>query len=86
MLLSEISSRSRLLKKIALTRTSVRWVRVGIDPAIWIAGDRHVVLFPRAAPRLAGHVLVWQHGNLTLRLEGADLTLRDALTLAENID
>lgn len=85
-LLSEISSRSRLLKKIALTRTSVRWVRVGIDPAIWIAGDRHVVLFPRAAPRLAGHVLVWQHGNLTLRLEGADLTLRDALTLAENID
>src|SRR5947207_5311133 len=30
-LLSEISSRSRLLKKIALPSTSVRWLRVGND-------------------------------------------------------
>ncbi len=84
-LLSEISSRSSLVKKIALTSTNVRWVRVGSDPAIWIAGDKHVVLFPRAAPRLAGHVLVWLHGSLTLRLEGAHLTLHSALTLAEKI-
>jgi hypothetical protein len=85
-LLSELSSRSYLLKKIAASSTSARWVRVGNDPALWIAGDRHVVVFPQAAPRLAGHVLVWQHGNLTLRLEGEHLTLRDALTLAERID
>ena len=85
-LLSELSSRSRLLKKIALTSTSVQWVRVGTDPAIWIAGDRHVVVFPHAVPQLAGNVLVWQHGNLTLRLEGAHLTLRDAETLAANIE
>jgi hypothetical protein len=82
-LLSEMSSHSRLLKKIAVASTSARWVRVGNDPAIWIVGNTHVVMFPRAAPRLAGNVLVWQHGNLTLRLEGAHLTLRDALTLAE---
>jgi hypothetical protein len=31
-------------------------------------------------------VLVWQHGNLTLRLEGAHQTLRDAETLAANIE
>jgi hypothetical protein len=85
-LLSETGSRSPLLKKIALTSTGVRWLRVGIDRAIWIAGDRHVVLFPRTAPRLAGHVLVWRHGNLTLRIEGAQLSLRDALTLAASID
>jgi hypothetical protein len=86
-LLSEINSaRTRLLKKIALTTTRARWVRVGNDPALWIAGDRHVVIFPQAVPRLAGNVLVWAHGDLTLRLEGAHLTLRDALTLAETID
>jgi hypothetical protein len=60
-------------------------MRVGNDPALWIAGDRHVVVFPHAAARLAGHVLVWQRGSLTLRLEGAHLTLRDALKLVETI-
>jgi hypothetical protein len=85
-LLSELGSRSQLLKKIAVSSTSARWVRVGNDAALWIAGDRHVVVFPHAAARLAGHVLVWQRGNLTLRLEGEHLTLRDALTLAEKID
>jgi hypothetical protein len=84
-LLSEIGSGGRLLKKIAGSNTSVQWQRVGDDAGIWIAGDRHVVVFPHAAPQLAGHVLVWQPGNVTLRLEGADLTLRDALTLAEKI-
>jgi hypothetical protein len=85
-LLSEIGSGGRLLKKIAGSNTSVQWQRVGDDAAIWMAGDRHVVVFPHAAPQLAGHVLVWQDGNLTLRLEGAHLTLRDALALAEKIN
>jgi hypothetical protein len=84
-LLSEIGSHSRLLKKIALASRRIRWQRVGNEPAIWIT-DSHVVMFPHAAPRLAGQVLVWQHGNLTLRLEGAHLSLRDALTLAVEID
>jgi hypothetical protein len=86
-LLSEIgSSGTNLLKKIALTSTSFQWQKVGDDPAIWITGDKHVVVFPHAVPRLAGNVLVWQRGNLTLRLESAHLTLREALRLAERID
>jgi hypothetical protein len=84
-LLSEIGVGGASLKKIALTSTSVRWVQVGSAPAVWISGHEHVVVFPQAPPRLAGNVLVWQRGNLTLRLEGAHLTLRDAETLAENI-
>jgi len=31
-------------------------------------------------------VLVWRRDNLTLRLEGAHLTLQDAETLAANIE
>jgi hypothetical protein len=86
-LLSEIGvNGGTVLKKIALGSTNLRWVSVGNDPAVWMAGDGHVVVFPHAAARLAGHVLVWQRGNLTLRLEGAHLTLRDALALAEKID
>jgi len=85
-LLSELARRgSPTLKKVALASTNVRWVRVGNDPAIWMAGARHVVVFPHAAARLAGHVLIWQDGDLTLRLESAELTLRDALALAARI-
>jgi hypothetical protein len=85
-LLSEIGVGGASLKKIALTSTNFRWVQVGSDPAIWISGHEHVVVFPQAPPRLAGNVLVWRRDNLTLRLEGAHLTLRDAETLAENIE
>jgi hypothetical protein len=86
-LLSELASNgSPVLKKVVLTTASLRWVRVGNDPAIWISGDRHVAVFPHAPARLAGDVLVWQDGNLTLRLEGAHLSLRDALKLAQAID
>ena len=84
-LLSELRASGPVLKKIVLEGTSARWTRVGNDPALWIAGDRHVVMFPHAPPRLAGNVLVWQHGNVTLRLEGAHLTLGDALALAGKI-
>jgi hypothetical protein len=84
-LLSEINGGSPLLKKIALTTTNVRWVRIGHSPAIWIAGDRHVVVFPHAPARLAGHVLIWQRHDLTLRLEGEHLTLPDATRLAKTI-
>lgn len=86
LLLSEISSSdSRVLKKVVLTSTSFQWKKVGNDPAAWIAGGRHVVVFPHAPARVAGNVLVWQHRDLTLRLEGAHLTLRDALALAGKI-
>jgi hypothetical protein len=85
-LLGEIGSRGTdLLKKVAQTGTTYEWKRVGNDPAIWITGDQHVVVFPHAVPRLAGNVLIWERGNLTLRLEGRHLTLGDALKLAGKI-
>jgi hypothetical protein len=81
-LLSELDTGSGVfLKKIAGTRT-VTWVQVDSQPGLWFAGGEHVVVFPQAPPRLAGHVLVWQEGELTLRLEGARLTLAEAENIA----
>jgi hypothetical protein len=81
-LLSEMNTGSGVfLKKIAGAGT-VQWVQVGSEPALWFAGGQHVVVFPQAPPRLAGHVLVWQQGKLTLRLEGANLTLAEAKKIA----
>jgi hypothetical protein len=71
-----------LLKKVALTTTDVVPIRVGRDHGLWLSGRPHVFFEPGAPPRLAGNVLVWQHGNLTLRVEGRDLTLRRAQELA----
>jgi len=47
LLLSEIGVGGASLKKIALTSTNFRWVQVGSDPAIWISGHEHVVVFSR---------------------------------------
>jgi hypothetical protein len=74
-----------LLKKVAIVDTHLVRVRVGRDPGLWLSGHPHVFFGPEAAPRLAGNVLVWQHGDLTLRLEGRDLTLRRALELAAEL-
>lgn len=84
-LLSELDTGSGVfLKKIAGAGT-VQWVQVGSEPGLWFAGGEHVVVFPQAPPRLAGHVLVWQAGKLTLRLEGARLTLAQAEKVAEEL-
>ncbi len=75
-----------ILKKFASGETKVEWVQVSErDPGLWIAGRRHVVIGPNAPPRLAGNVLIWQHGNVTLRLEGRKLTKEHALQLARQI-
>lgn len=82
-LLSEANTGSAVfLKKLATSATTATTVQVGPDPGIWLSGARHVVYFPAAPPRLAGNVLIWQHGPLTLRLEGHNLTETDALELA----
>jgi hypothetical protein len=59
---------------------------------LWISGARHVVVFRgrtgrfhELQTRMAGNVLVWTRGNLTLRLEG-DLTKQEALELARSIE
>ena len=84
-LLSEVNTGSGVfLKKIAGSGT-VKWVQVGSEPGLWFAGQEHVVVFPQAPPRIAGHVLAWQEGKLTLRLEAANLTLTEAEKIARKL-
>jgi hypothetical protein len=61
-------------------------------PGFWIEGAPHVVawvdrdgMVHQDTLALAGNVLLWQNGDLTLRLEGAR-TLRQALAIAASVD
>lgn len=63
--------------------TTVESVVVAGEPGFWIEGSPHVLLYRDSSGaqiedrvRLVGSVLVWQRGDLTLRLEGA--TSKDA--------
>lgn len=83
-LLSEVSDRDGvLLRKVAGAGTRVVPVRVGRGAGLWLSGAPHVFVFPDASPRLAGDVLLWHDGGLTLRLEGRRLTEDEAKTLAQ---
>jgi hypothetical protein len=83
----------QLISKAAGPGTSIEPVTVGeASPGFWVAGEPHE-LFYRGPDgqfrpdriRLAGNVLVWQHGRLTLRIEAA-ITKKRALKLAETLD
>jgi hypothetical protein len=70
--------------------SSVQHVRVNGQPGLWISGAPHVFGYigGAAQPRpvtfyLVGNVLIWQHGELTLRLEGR-LTRDEALRIASS--
>lgn len=94
LLLSEFRARvdgSVLEKKLLGPGTTLRPVRVNGGSGFWIAGRPHVLLF--LAPdgsiledtvRLAGNVLLWEQGELTLRIEGA-LTIDQALSVASGV-
>jgi hypothetical protein len=84
-LLSELRADTYLLKKLASQSTGVESVAVGGDPGLWISGAEHVLIAPKAGPRLAGNVLVWQSGGIVYRLEGRRLTQAEALRLAREI-
>jgi hypothetical protein len=72
-----------LLKKVAAGTRDVEYVDVRGAPGIWI-GARHAVYLPGGPPRAAGHVLIWEHGPLTLRLEAA-VGLERALAVARSV-
>jgi hypothetical protein len=72
-----------VVKKAAVGTTDVEYVDVDREPGIWIGG-RHAVYLPGGKPRAAGHVLIWQHGRLTLRLEAAVGRAR-ALAIARSV-
>jgi hypothetical protein len=92
-LLTEIrgSDQFGFAKKVAGSGTRIDEVSVNGEFGIWIVGAPHVVMFRDASgrthevrTRLAGNVLVWTRGDLTLRLEG-ELTKQRALEVAESI-
>jgi hypothetical protein len=72
---------SLYVKKVLGGETNIQQVRVGRDYGLWVAGARHVFRMPSQAPRMAGNVLLWTHGDLTLRLEG-EITKAEAVRLA----
>ena len=79
------------LQKLASPETAIQAVEVDGKPGYWIADGPHVVLF-RAQDgsfhdyelRVAGNVLLWVDGDVTLRLEG-QLTRDEAIELASAV-
>jgi Domain of unknown function (DUF4367) len=78
------------LKKV--TRMGVvEAVTVGGEPGYWFSGEPHFFTYIDAAgrfreeqTRLAGNTLIWQRGDLTLRLEG-ELPKEEAIRIAESM-
>jgi hypothetical protein len=68
-----------LIEKATGPETRMQRVTVGDSPGVWLEGDPHFFAYldPRTGDviedtsRLAGNVLLWQRGDVTLRLEGA---------------
>jgi hypothetical protein len=91
LLVSQFRARERidLVKKVVEPDTVITPVTVHGQPGYFISGGTHFLyLAPggvvRQEPiRLRRQVLLWQHGPLTLRLEG-DLTIREALRIARS--
>lgn len=74
--------------------TTVEEMTVNGERAIWIEGAPHSVEFSYTAAgpesemetiRLAGNVLLWEHGDLTMRLE-AEISRERAIEIAESLE
>ncbi len=71
--------------------TSVEPVMVNGDPGYWIEGQPHTISYLDQngsqipdQTRLAGNVLLWQHGSVTYRIE-ADISKDQAIGIAESL-
>lgn len=71
--------------------TSIKPVRVNGGPGVYLSGTPHEVFFegPNGVfqpdrIRLAGNVLIWQQGSLTVRIEGTR-TLGEAVAIARTL-
>jgi hypothetical protein len=90
--LTEFRAELGVTKKFVGASTRVEPVTVNGHDGLWLEGAPHVVmsfdsrgLGRERVVRLAGNVLVWSRGSLTLRLEGP-LTRDAALRLAKTIE
>jgi hypothetical protein len=77
--------------KKALAETRIEQVTVDGEPGFWLEGAPHFFTyvnddgaFQQESIRLAGNVLLWQRGDLTLRLE-ADVSKDEALKIARSV-
>jgi hypothetical protein len=77
-------------KKLLGTGTDLEFVTVGGADGFWLEGRPHVLYFQdpdgirlEQTVRLAGNVLLWERGDLTLRIEG-DITREQAIRIAES--
>jgi hypothetical protein len=80
------------IKKTGARGTIVRSVTIDGEPGLFVDGDDHFVMFrdenggiTDEQTYLAGTVLLWNRGDLLLRLEG-DLRLAEALELARSVE
>ncbi len=72
--------------------TRIERLSIGDDPGVWLTGDPHFFAYRDPATdtiveetsRLAGNVLLWQRGDVTLRLEGAK-SKAEALAIARSV-
>jgi hypothetical protein len=78
----------RFAKQLLAGKTQVDFMTVNGQQGIWISGAPHTLSYRSGSGaertlkvRLVGNALVWDHGNVLLRIEGAR-TLPGALRLA----
>jgi hypothetical protein len=92
MLVIEFRGRSTpFVMKLAGPGTLISRLRIDRQPAVYISGSPHVVLFQvrdgnveSDFVRRAGDVLIWQRGPLTIRIEGSR-SLAQALALVRSL-
>jgi hypothetical protein len=80
-----------IVKKVIDDDTAISAVAVGDRPALWIEGQHAVAYrdpktdnFVEVPVRLSGNVLLWQDGDLTIRLE-VNLSRDAAIAFAETL-
>ncbi len=88
-LLSQFSG-TPFVEKLAAS-PSVQRLTIGGEPAVWLSGPDHVLIYQSRAGtvenevgRLVGSALIWTDGTVTYRLEGA-LTKERAIAVAESL-
>jgi hypothetical protein len=72
------------MKKYMGPASHVEPVLVDGEQGFWLSGAEHVVYIPSLPPRYAGNALLWQRGDLTLRIEGR-LSKSQALRIARSL-
>jgi hypothetical protein len=89
--LTESRSELGMAKKVVSPQTTLVPLRVNDHDGMWIRGAEHVVMYFDSQGRgrdkhvrIAGNVLVWAYGSMTLRIEGP-LTQAQALALAATV-